>query len=97
MSATTLDVLKEVYTRNFSHLIECGISKPPTCITFEDKIGLVQSLTLHHAILKAKAEIDQFAEGLTCLGTKNYICKHPQLLKKFFTIQGRQPLTAGKH
>ncbi len=60
MSATTLDVLKEVaiYTRNFSHLIECGISKPPTCITFEDKIGLVQSLTLHHAILKAKAEID---------------------------------------
>ncbi len=60
----------------------------------EDKIGLIQSITLHHVLLKSKGEIDQFGEGLSCLGTRSYVVKYPQLLKEFCTIKGKQPLTA---
>ena len=95
MSANTLTGFKDVYTCHFCDLTEYGIAKPPTVITIEDKIAIVQSITLHHALLKSKAEIDQFIDGLSCLGTKSSITKYPQLVRKFFTILGIQVLTAG--
>lgn len=83
---------KEVYARQYCDLAECGVTKPPTAVTLEE---VVQSITLHHTILKSKAEIDQFAAGLSCLGTRSNIMKYPHLLKQFFTVTGRQVLTAG--
>lgn len=67
--------------------------KPSTAITLEDKVTVVNSISLHHVILKTKAEIDQFADGLSCLGTKKIIMKYPDLIERFFTIHGRQVLT----
>lgn len=95
MSTNTLDEFKEAYICHFCYLAECGVTKPSTAVTLEDKISVVQSITLHNTILKSKAEIDQFAAGLSCLGTKSYIMKYPHLLKEFFTISGKQVLTAG--
>ena len=96
MSANTLNGFKDIYTCHFCDLTEYGIAKPPTVITIEDKIAIVQSITLHYALLKSKAEkINQFIDGLSCLGTKSSITKYPQLVRKFFTILGIQVLTAG--
>lgn len=86
MSAETLDEFKVVYANHFGELAEYGVTKPPTTVTLEDRITIVQSVTLHHALLKSKAEIDQFVQGLACLGTMEYIKKYPQLLKDFFSV-----------
>ena len=48
-------LVKDVYTCHFCDLTEYGIAKPPTVITIEDKIAIVQSITLYHALLKSKA------------------------------------------
>ena len=95
MTTNNLDEFKEVYATNFCDLAECGVTKPSTALTLEDKISVVQSITLHHTILKSKAEIDQFAAGLSCLETRSHVIKYPQLLKEFFTVTGRQLLSAG--
>ncbi len=95
MTTNTLSEFKEVYSYFFDKLMECGVNKPVTAIVWEDKISLVQSVTLHYVLLKSKGEIDQFREGLSCLGTRSYITKYPRLLKEFFTIKGKQSLSAG--
>ena len=83
MSAKTLDEFKEVYTCHFCNLADYGITKQSTSVTMEDKVTIVQSITLHHVLLKSKAEVDQFAEGLSCLGTKSFITKYPNLFRTF--------------
>lgn len=96
MSAATIEELKDVYTCHFCELMDYGVTKPCTSITFEDKHTIVQSITLHHILLKSKAEADQFSEGLSCLGTRDYIMKYPHLLQQFFTRDGVERHTAGK-
>lgn len=86
---------KTVYTDHFCELADYGIIKPSTGITMEDKVPIIESITLHHVLLKSKAEVDQFVEGLSCLGTKKCLMKHPSLMKSFFTVCGTQVLTAG--
>ena len=82
-----------MYTCYFSKLIECGTDKLVSALTLDDRIVLVQSVTLHHVV----REIEKFVNGLSSLSTKSYITKYPQLLKIFITIKGRQPLTAGMY
>ena len=96
MSATTIEELKDVYTCHFCELVDYGVTNPSTSITLEDKHTIVQSITLHHVLLKSKAEADQFSEGLSYLGTRDYVMKFPHLLQKFFTRDGVEHHTAGK-
>ena len=78
-----------------SEIIECGFTKPLPRLTTVDKIDLIQTVTLHYVLLRTKAEMDQFAEGLRALGVLDVIRKYPELLRLFFTNKGMQTLTAG--
>ena len=51
-------------------------------------------MTCLNELLKIKAEIDQFKEGMECLGVVTAIQQYPDLLS-FFTIGKETPLTAG--
>ena len=61
----------------------------------DDKITLIQTVTLHHVLLRSKAEMDQFCEGLQALGVLNAVRKYPDLMRPFFTNSAVQNLTAG--
>ena len=78
-----------------TEIIECGFTKPLPCLVMEDKIALIQTLTLHHVLLRSKAEIDQFSEGLKALGVLDAIRNYPSLMSCFFINKEIQHLTAG--
>ena len=42
---------------------------------------MVPTMTLHHVLLKAKAEMDQFAHGLNAFSVLNALKAHPDLFE----------------
>ena len=78
-----------------TEVTECGFTKAIPCITMDDKITLIQTMTLHHVLLRSKAEMDQFCEGLQALGVLNAVREYPDLMRPFFTNSAVQNLTAG--
>ena len=60
-----------------------------------DKQELIHIITLHHTLLKCKAELDQLKGGLQALGVGDAMKAHPDLFEKFFTEAGLTTMTAG--
>ena len=89
--------LRCVIVANFSILLDCGFVKPATSVKMEDRVDIVHAITLHYAILRSKAEMDQFAEGLQSCGVLNALRQNSTLTKSFFTIGGNSKLTTGEH
>ena len=76
-------------------LLETGYRKPLQQLCLLDKGALRSALLDYHCVLKVKAEMDQFKEGLTSLGVLNAITTYPALMKCMF-VDDRGTLTAGK-
>ena len=85
MSATKQEEIRELATTNIDTLLASGYVKPPSTISWPDRVELVQSVTLHQVILECKAEIDQFCEGLNNFNVLSTIKEHPYLLKPFLS------------
>ena len=77
-----------------SALVETGYGKPLNSLSLNDKPDIMSILTDYHCMLKSKAAVDQFAEGLECTGVLHYIRHHADLMKSLFTHQ-KSVLTAG--
>ena len=60
---------------NQSALLETGDMRPFTSLTIQDKEDIVSTLIDYHCLIKPKAAMDQFSEGLQCTGVLHYI-KH---------------------
>ena len=45
-------------------ILDCGFTKPLSRLVISDKVDVVQSIALHHVILKTLGELSQFREGL---------------------------------
>ena len=73
---------------------ECGFLKPPTKILLSEKADIVQSVALHHVILKTLGELSQFQEGLQTLGACRAMQLHGDYLQDFYVIKSCN-LTAG--
>ena len=95
MKCTQSSELQVIMTSNFNLLLDCGFVKPTTLVKLEDKVEIIQAIALNYAILRSKAELDQFCEGLQSCGVLDAIRKYPQLTRDFFTINGRPQLTSG--
>lgn len=76
-------------------LIDCGYSKPIPMITLMDKDSIVNTISLHHLILKVKAELDQLRSGLETLGVAAAMKLNPKLFQPLFTRNGQIELTPG--
>ena len=94
MCATEEDLRSEVAS-NFDFLNDCGFTKPFISVTERDKVKIIQTLGLHDVLLRSKAEIDQFAEGLQSCGVLDAIRQNPDLARNYFCINGMEKLTAG--
>ena len=68
---------------NSALLFETGYHKPLSQLEIDDVEGLRAALTNYHCIIKVKAAMHQFLEGLQMGGVAEYTRTHPQLLKPF--------------
>ena len=89
--------LRTIAMENCALFVDSGYSRALYLVTTDDKIDMVQTVTLHHVLLRSLAEVDQFAKGLQELGVLDAIRKYPEVMKPFFTKDGIQHLTAGSH
>ena len=55
---------------------------------------IIATLVAYHTLIKIKAELDQFVEGLQPLNIHNYIIDYPQIMEPLFVYENKQ-LTAG--
>lgn len=78
------------------YLVVTGYRKAVCNLGLGDKGSLKAALLDYHCLLKVKAEMDQFVDGLADVGVLEHIRKYPDLLKPLFTDCCRDPLTAGQ-
>ena len=76
-------------------LLSTGFRKPICQLIIEDKECLRSVLLDYHCLLKVKAEMDQFAEGLMSLGVLEMMKRYPELLSPLFVDAGSPPLSPG--
>ena len=88
------DELHSVVGENFDLISECGFTKPTTKPTMDDKVTLVESVALHHVILKTLGELSQFRDGLNTLGVARAMELYGVLLQEFF-VNKKSRVTAG--
>ncbi len=89
------DSLREVAMSNLTILCDCGFTKPVVTLDLVDRITLIQTIALNHVLLRSKAELDSFCDGLKALGVLEAMRQDPVLLQGFFTQSGVPELTAG--
>ncbi len=77
-------------------IFETGFRKPLSQINHEHINGIIQLLIDYFCMMKVKAAIDQYAEGLQDLGILTCIQQNPSEWKKFF-LQDKIELSAGKY
>lgn len=76
-------------------LIDCGCTKPLAQIKISDVPYLVKSVALHSTVLKRKAELDQFMDGLEEAGVLPSIKLYPNLFESLFVKPNTLSVTAG--
>ena len=77
-------------------LVDCGFTKPIAQLTVQDIPQLVNSTALHVTILRVKAEIDQFMDGINDAGTLHAIQKYPGFFRPMFVASQANNVTVGK-
>ena len=76
---------QEFVGSHFDVISESGFSKPSYKLSLTDKVDLIQSVALHHVILKTLGEASQFQEGLGSLGVLQQINNMDSLCQNFLS------------
>ena len=94
IDAQDTDELRTVFAMDEAAelLLSTGFQKPLRSLAMEDKECLRLVL---HCLLKVKAEMDQFAEGLKSLGVLDMMKHHPDLFSSLFVDGGSTLITPG--
>ena len=81
--AETNDDVKVIFSVDEASelLYATGFRKAVCDLTLEDTSMIKSSLIDYHCILKVKAEMDQFLEGLTSLGILDAVKSQPDVMK----------------
>lgn len=65
-------------------------------VTIANRNEIVNVMAIYHTILKVKAQLDQFLEGLKSLLIDKQIKLHPDVMQPLFVYQPSKKVTAGK-
>ena len=81
--AASDDEVQEIFTDQdcAALLLETGYDKPLTKLKLTDVEALISTMCDYHCLLKAKAAMDQFLEGLGCNGLTTYLQQYPDLVR----------------
>ena len=84
MASKCLNEMIQVFQEDDSKnlLVECGFLNPVN--SFDLKPVIISTLLDYHLMLKVKAAMDQFIEGLENPGTLKEIRKSPSLFQHYF-------------
>ena len=66
-------------------LLETGFTMPLSQLKIDDKDNIISSIKDYHCVIKPKAAMDQFIEGLDHGGVLDSIKRFMQLMKPLFT------------
>ena len=75
-------------------LQETGYRKPFVKLTMADKCELKAAMVDYHCMIKVKAAMDQYAEGLQSLKVLDLVHQFPSLTRPFFVADNNK-ITAG--
>ncbi len=89
-----MDDLRAIALDNFNVLSNSGFTKPSSRLDMEDKVTILESVSLHSVILKSMAELYQFRDGLETLKVASAMKNHTALLWDFF-VNKPPSLSAG--
>ena len=73
-----------------------GYRKPLCRLDLNDKNTLKSALVDYHCLLKVKAAMDQFCDGLQQVGVLQLVRTHSKLFKPLFVADTSRALTPGK-
>ena len=79
-----------------SLLFESGFSTPPSSVTIDMKESIVSLLLEYQCIIKCKAMMDQFIQGLQNLEVFTMVRDNPEAMNKFF-VSEESKLWVGKN
>ena len=84
-AADSDESLRQVFDDSEHELVmlETGCKKVLSMLTLSDRASLQATLKAH-LLLRVKAELDQFAKGLTMCGILDSIRKHPMVMAPYF-------------
>ena len=88
--------LQDVAVDNLDLLLECGFNKAVAKIKLNDRVNIVQTVTLHKVVLSTLGELTQFKEGLSTLGVLDALKEHPNLLLPYYCCCYDEKLTPGQ-
>ena len=77
-------------------LYDTGYRKSLCSLKLSDRHAVLGALLDYHLMIKVKAEMDQFKEGLQSLGYLECLQSNPSLWKEYF-LDSSVPLTAGMY
>ena len=94
-AANTDDQICAVFddSENENTLLETGCHLVLSSLKLSDKANLLSLMIDYHCIIKPKAAIDQFVEGLSSTGVMHYVQHYPNIMKPLF-CQLKSPLIA---
>lgn len=95
MCATDEQTLRTMALDNAGLLLDSGLSIALPLVKMKDKEDMVKTVALHQVLLKTKAEMNQFSNGLKALGILDSLQQNPHLFRSYFMLDGVAPLTAG--
>ena len=75
-----MDKLQDVAIDNLDLLLKCGFNKAVARIVLNDRVNIVQTVTLHKVVLSTLGELMQFKKGMSTLGVLDALKEHPDLL-----------------
>ena len=72
---------------DFTFRFDVGVTQPSRQLKFSDREGIVQSFSNYFVIVKAKASIDQIADGLSAMGVYQMMKANPHAIRKLLMDQ----------
>lgn len=93
-NAVTDESVEDICTEHEDELrqVGCRIGS----LKWKNKESIMQSIKLHHVLLKSKAELDQLIDGLGALGVLKSIRENNSLFERLFVASHCDMLNAGK-
>ena len=61
----------------------------------DDRVNIVQTVTLHKVLLSTLGELTQFKDGLSVMGVLDALKEHPDLLQPYYCCDFEDKLTSG--
>ena len=76
-------------------LLTTGFQKPVCALEVEDRSSIRSALVDYHCLIRVKAEMDQFRDGLTDVGITDFLKQYSDITRPLLTSTSHGQIDAG--